>query len=154
MPSCFVVKNGSNSRSSRSDGIPGPVSRIETWASPSRRPRPAGDLAHAVRHLRNGIDPVDDQIQNDLLELDPVPVHPQSLVGELAVQPHVTGGGLRGQDRKHFADHFIEVHLLRVEGTSREETPQALDDLARPLIVALDVIDDRLDFLQVRRSGN
>src|SRR5688500_4984924 len=42
---------------------------------PVGRPRPAGDLAHAVRRLRNGIDPVDDQIQYDLLELDLVPVH-------------------------------------------------------------------------------
>jgi C4-dicarboxylate-specific signal transduction histidine kinase len=35
IPSCFVVKNGSNSLSSRSEGMPDPVSRIETSACPS-----------------------------------------------------------------------------------------------------------------------
>ena len=108
-------------------------------------PRPADDLAHAVWHLRNGIDPIDDQVQDNLLELDLVPVHPQWLLGELPVQCHVVGGSLRGRNSHHVADHFIEVHLLRVEGTSREETPQALDDLARSFIVALDVVEDRLE---------
>ena len=83
MPSCFVVKNGSNSRSSRSDGMPGPVSRIEIKCVSVCRPRPADDLAHAVRHLRNGIDPIDDKVQDNLLELDLVPVHPQWLLGKI-----------------------------------------------------------------------
>ena len=87
------------------------------------------------------------------MELDPVPVHRQWLLGEVPVQYHVVSGSLCGRNSHHVADHSVEVQLLGVEDTSSEETPQALDHLARSFIVALDVVDDRLEFLQVRRRG-
>ena len=77
IPSPFVVKNGSNIAFSLSDGMPGPESAIEIFADASstdvllvtsRRPFVCADhRLHAVY----------DQIQNDLLQLNPVTAHAQ-----------------------------------------------------------------------------
>ena len=79
--------------------------------------------------------------------MDLVAVHSQWLLGELFVQRYVTSCRLRRRNLQHVSDHFIDVHFLRVESPFREETPQAHDDLGRPLIVAFDVIDYSLDLV-------
>ena len=74
-PSCLVVKKGSKtrSRSALGDAFAGIVDAQIRVGVPGGGPH--GDLAVGGRPRRGGSDGVDEQVQDDLLDLNAIPVH-------------------------------------------------------------------------------
>ena len=55
--------------------------------------------------------------------------------------------------RERFARHIVQIDVLKVDDLLADQGAKALDDFARPLVVAPDVGQDRLQLGDVRRAG-
>src|SRR3954447_13614628 len=94
---------------------------------------------------------VDDQIDEDLLELNIVRQYPQGCPREHTAQGDPAGMSQGRNQIDGFTDHPVEVDFLRLEGRALEQAAQAPDYLAGALIVAPDVGQNFLQFVDVER---
>ena len=150
IPSSLVVKNGSKIAFSLSDGTPGPESVIEIFADASSTDVLLVYLAPSIGCADHRVHTIYDQVQDDLLQLNAVPAHAQRPVNRPAIQLDIARFGLHRKKFKHLTNRFVEIDILRLDCRLPEQATQPPYDLGRSLVVAPDLIDNRLDLSQVR----
>ena len=115
MPPDLVVKKASNSRSAFSAANPTPQSLTVTriWLG-FLLVRPDHQLARPVRDRLHRFDAVDDEIEDDLLQLDPIAEDQAEGRGEFHPQRHPVAEQFAMQQGDHLVDDFIDVerHFL------------------------------------------
>ena len=140
-------------RSSRSGlRMPGPVSLHGDLDAPVRGARRDPDLALSRRAFGHGIEPVEDQVEEDLLELDPVSDHDRRGRSEDGMDRGSAQAGLARYHAQHRADDLVHVHGVSRSLFPSEEGAHSLHHLPGPLVVFDDVAHARSDLLEIRAS--
>ena len=114
---------------------------------------PHRDVALGDRHRRHRVHCVDDQVQDDLLELDPVSLDWQRRGVERVADTHLPAGSRRRKKLDGLADDLVEIELPQFEGRLLQEASKAPDDLAGALLVAADIGRDFRDLVHVGACG-
>src|ERR1044072_7966235 len=109
MPAGFVEKNGSKTSDSLSGGIPGPRSIVESSTASAER------AVWTVIPLGSRIHGVDDQVQQNLLQLYPIPSDGQRYLGQPGPQRHRSGYGQAGKEIEGLSHGVPPSERLRVE---------------------------------------
>ena len=136
IPASLVVKKGSNIRSRGPPGTPGPVSSIETSAVKPLEKSTPRDLTLTASGVPDRIDPVHDQVQNDLLQLYAIDGHQNRMREKLRIQGDPVGKGMGREQLEHLLHHATEVHDLWIADAFGEQAAQSLDDLDGALVVS------------------
>ena len=113
--------------------------------------RPDHQLAQPVRDRLHRFDAVDDEIEDDLLQLDPVAEDQAQGRGELHPQRHPVADQLVMQQGDHLVDDFIDVERHFLIGGLVDQRADALDHFARPVAVLDDGLHRAARLFQVRR---
>ena len=109
MPSDLVVKSGLNIRSASCELIPVPVSATDTI---TRSPSYASDLMLRILGSslrRHRVDGVHDQVQEHLLQLDPISSYLRQLPVRLGLDEYPVLLQIATSQGERFLDELIEV---------------------------------------------
>ena len=152
MPCSLVVKNGSKTSLSLSDGMPGPLSEIATSAKSSRRAVQIASWRPVSWSLGHRVYRVDHQVQYDLLNLNSVAADRQRWGSDDSAHIDLPRSSLTRQKVNRFLDDFSEFNRLYFKRRFFQQTPQTLNDFARTHIVPSDVGSDFPNFSDVRHG--
>ena len=146
------MKKASNSRSAFSAANPTPQSRHRDQnLACIILARPDHQLARPVRDRLHRFNAVDDEIEDDLLQLDPIAEDRGKGRGEFHSQRHPVAGQFVMQQADHLVDDFIDVERRLLIGSLVDQRADALDHFARPVAVLDDGLHRAARFLQVGR---
>src|SRR3990172_12273199 len=99
------------------------------------------ELASVFLH---GLDRVQDDVQEHLLQELGVAHYPRHLRGELLGQPHPVLPELRREERHYLLQNVVHVHLRQVRHGRAGEGQQVLDRLVQAVYLLQDLLDDLL----------
>ena len=113
-------------------------------------PRANDDLARPVLNRRHRLDGIDDEIEDHLLQLNPVGDHRRQLGRQVEAQRHVVQPQLRAHDGQHVEDDAIDVRRRLPGRALRRELADALNHLGRPLALRHDPLQRTPHTFEVR----
>jgi hypothetical protein len=113
---------------------------------------PDGDLAIIPARLCKRVYGVTNEVKNDLPQLDAITFYYQRTRSEHSVQGNVPICRLCCWNSDHFGHDLVQVNIPSFDLSLGEKTAQALYDLGRPVIITLDISQNRLDFLHIRQG--
>ena len=117
-------------------------------------PRFPLDLHPSIVHVAHGVRRVADQVQNDLLKLDPIAGDEQRVVRvKLKAQVHSVAQQVAKHQLQHLARRLVQVHGLGRGGLLAEQRTQARDDVGGAVAVADGAARGFLRALDVQRIG-
>ncbi len=94
---------------------------------------------------------IEEEIQDDLLQLNTVAAHRRQRARQIQHQPRLVRPKLGPQERRHLLEQFLHVEYLEHGFARLQERPHPLDDRGGALLVPLDVTENRVHFVEVRR---
>jgi hypothetical protein len=112
--------------------------------------RSSNSHPHETLGLRDSVERVhriDEQIDQNLLEVNPVTKDLGQSRSNVGLHPDMTRRRVAPHERENIPDHFAQCDGLRVQTAAFEQGSQSINDVARPVIVAQDVRDDGSQFL-------
>ena len=150
-PSDFVVKKGSKIRFATASSSPGPVSSTATSTAPGSASAADTDSSrvHSVTRT-HGFNAVYDQVQQHLLQLNPVTEDRPFADGEVSVQHDALPLQLGADERQHFPDGVVDVEPRQFRPGFPGERSQAADDVARLVAAPQDARDRVPRFVKIR----
>ncbi len=89
--------------------------------------------ARARRHLRHRLDPVHDQVQDELLQPDPVSPHREQILGQSLLDHDGVLLHFGLDEAEHLSDQLIDVHERHLAVRLLHERTRMRDHVARPL---------------------
>ena len=104
----------------------------------------AGDdreLAGAVADRAHGVDRVEDEVEQHLLQLHPVALHPRQSLGELGAQHDAVTPDFVRRELDHLRDLEVDVDEVLARRLALHERPDPADDLARAPAVGGDALE-------------
>jgi hypothetical protein len=133
----FSRNHGSRSASS---------GRLLSWRTARRSSalRPRIPASH-------GLDGVENQVEDHLLQLDPIAVHGRRALGEFGPHRDAVPDRFASGELDHLADRSIDVHAIARRRRLLGEIANALDHLACPGAVPDDASEGLLCLLQIQR---
>jgi hypothetical protein len=125
---------------------PLPVSIATLTSAP---PSTSGPEAVRLRRT-HGLHPVEDQIQDHLLELLSIPAHARQTRGQIQRHRHVPEDHIAFHELGHFTDQIVEVEQRVIELALLEQSPQSGDHGGGPLVVGNDLVEQLAQLVEVR----
>ncbi len=111
--------------------------------------------AHSELSLRlgpgHGVAAVDEEIQQHLLQLDPIARHGGKLRREVNAYADLTVDEVATHEREYLLDHLVHVDRLVLRFFLPQHGAQPRDDRAGPLVARDDVGEDLRDLIELRR---
>ena len=96
---------------------------------------------------------VEDEVQQHLLELDPVPEHLRQGGPQLSLDRHATLDQVAVDQLEHFRHDFVEVETAGwLDIAFPEQRTEAVDNVPRPPVVVNDVLEDLAQLGYVQRA--
>ena len=153
MPSPFVVKNGSNIREIGSAGIPMTTISHGHLDPPIGTQRADLEVPALPRHRAGGVDTVEEDIEEYLLEMDPIAGNRLEVPRQCQTELHSLRSSHGHDKRDGVAGELVEIDRLRLEFMLAEQPAHALHDRPGPGIDATDVGQDFADLALRRRAA-
>ena len=116
-------------------------------------PRHDRQEARAVADGAHGLDRIHDQVEEHLLQLDPVARHARQRPVELRPPRDAVAARLVLRQREHFQELLVDVQAVLAHHLALRQRADARDDVARALAVGRDVVERRPRFRDVGRIG-
>src|ERR1700674_3122604 len=106
-------------------------------------------LARAVQDFVHGVQPVQQKVEHDLLQLNAVADHARERSGELGPDPGVCPSRFTLGKGDHLRDDVVDIERLLVGTRSTREGSNPSDHLARPPPVARDRVQAVVHFTEI-----
>ena len=110
------------------------------------------DVGTPRMHCIQRVHGIDEQVEQNLLEVDPVATDHGQARRDGGDQLHMTGGRIGVDQRQDRGDDVREIDRLQFESPFLEQGSKPVDHLARPLVIAQDVADNGAQFLEIGRG--
>src|SRR5262249_32569924 len=127
----------------------------DPYRLPVFRERPNQQLAWTIARTAHGLDGVDDQIEDDLLQLDAIRQDAWRLtpiIGEANLQPDIAALHFAARQGHDLAYRLVDVDPVLLRRRFRREGADAADDLPRSMTLRGDTRDRLPRFLQLLRG--